>query len=291
MRLKYKQTEKMPENSFHVRQERIPCIEQDWHFHTELELIYFIKSAGTLYVGNSIGNFVPGELYMIGSNVPHLFRNYKEYYENYIEGEAVNLVVIKFEPDFLGSRFMELIETKKLESLFQKANRGLKFSKAATYLVHNHILGLVNNQGLSKIIIFLTILNILLVSENYTLLCSEAIVNQYNKSERDRMAKVISFITENFDKKIELEEVASIAYMTPNSFCRYFKKHTHKSFTQYLNEIRLRNACKLLIEGESQISSIGYQCGFNTLTNFNKQFKSLMKETPTQYLERCKSYI
>lgn len=290
MKLKYKQTERRPENSFHVRQERIPCIEQDWHFHNELELIYFIKSTGTLYVGNSIGNFVAGELYMIGSNVPHLFINYKEYYENHIEDEAVNLIVIKFDPDFLGSQFMRLTETKKLESLFQNANRGLKFSKAVSYLAHNHILGLVNNQGLSNIVGLLKILDILSVSENYTPLCSEVIVNQYNKSERDRMAKVISFITENFDKKIELEEVASIAYMTPNSFCRYFKKRTHKSFTQYLNEIRLRNACKLLIEGESQISSICYQCGFNTLTNFNKQFKSLMKETPTQYLERYKSY-
>lgn len=291
MKLNYKQTEKRPENSFHVKQDRMPCIEQDWHFHKELELIYFIKSTGTLYVGNSIGNFVAGELYMIGSNVPHLFRNYKEYYDNRIEDEAVNLVVVKFNPEFLGSRFMELVETKKLEFLFQKANRGLKFSKAATYLVHNHILGLVNNQGLSNIIGLLKVLDILSVSENYTPLCSEVITNQYNKNEKERMAKIISFLTDNFDKKIELEEVASIAYMTPNAFCRYFKKRTHKSFTQYLNEIRLRNACKLLIEGDNPISKVCYQSGFNTLTNFNRQFKSLMKVTPTEYKKKYNNSI
>ena len=170
--------------------------------------------------------------------------------------------------------------------MFQRANLGLKFSKAATYLVHNYILGLVGNQGLSRIIGLLKILDILSVGENYKTLCLEAITTTYNKNEKDRMGRVITFLTENFDKKIELDEVSSIAFMTPNAFCRYFKKKTKKSFTQYLNEIRLRHACKLLIEGEMQIATICYQSGFNTLTNFNRQFKNLMKVTPTEYMEK-----
>lgn len=286
MKLTYKQTERRPENSFLARQDRIPCIEHNWHFHKELELIYFIKSTGTRYVGNSIGNFGPGELYLIGSNVPHLFRNDREYYADQVEDEAVNLVVIKFEPQFLGTGFLDLTEAKKLQLLFQNAERGLKFSKAAAYLVHNHILGLVGNQGLSSIIGLLKILDILSVSENYTALCSEVITNSNSKNEKDRMARVISYLTNNFDQKIELEKVASIAYMTPNAFCRYFKKRTHKSFTQYLNEIRLRHACKLLIEGDLQISTVCYQSGFNTLTNFNRQFKALMNLTPSEYAEK-----
>lgn len=289
MKLTYKQTERKPENSFLVRQDRMPCIEQDWHFHKELELIYFIKSSGTRYVGNSIGNFAPGELYLIGSNVPHLFRNNREYYSDTLEDEAVNLVVIKFEREFLGTVFLDLAETKKLHALFQKANRGVKFSKAVTHLVHNYILGMVGDEGLSRIVGLLKILDILSVSENYVLLCSEVIVNNYNQNEKDRMARVISFLTENFDRKIELDQVASIAYMTPNAFCRYFKKRTKKSFTQYLNEIRLRHACKLLIEGELQISTICYQSGFNTITNFNRQFKTLMGVTPSNYMERYKN--
>jgi len=285
MKLTYKQTEKRPENSFLARQDRMPCIEQDWHFHKEIELIYFIKSTGTRYVGNSIGNFQAGELYLIGSDVPHLFRNHREYYADKLEDEAVDLVVIKFEQDFLGSNFLELPEAQKLQILFQKSNRGLQFSKAATYLVHNHILGLVGSQGLSRIAGLLKILDILSASENYMSLCSEVITNAYSKNEKDRMARVISFLTDNFDKKIELEQIASIAYMTPNAFCRYFKKRTHKSFTQYLNEIRLRHACKLLIEGEVQIATVCYQSGFNTLTNFNRQFKALMNITPSEYME------
>lgn len=285
MKLTYKKTDRKPENSFLARQDTIPCIEQDWHFHPEIELIYFLKSSGTRYVGNSIGNFNEGELYLIGSNVPHLFRNHREYYEDIGENEAADLIVVKFDIDFLGETFRELPEAKRLQKLFENANRGLKFSKAATYLVHTHMMGLVCSTGLSRIVGLLKILDILSVSENYSFLCSNGFDNLYKKSEKERMARIISYLNENFENKIELETVASIAHMAPNAFCRYFKKRTQKSFVQFLNEIRIGHACKLLIEGKLQITTICYQSGFNTITNFNRQFKALMKMTPTEYME------
>ncbi|WP_420400494.1 AraC family transcriptional regulator [Flagellimonas sp.] len=291
MRLTYKPTERKPGRSFMARQDKIPCIEQDWHYHKELELIYFIKSTGTRYVGNSIGNFGPGELYLIGSNVPHLFRNHKEYYENNQEIEGVDLIVVKFEKEFLGETFVELTESSKIQMLFEKANRGLKFSKAVSYLVHSHMVGLVGSQGLASVIGILNILDILSISENCKTLCAEEISHSFRKDEKERMAKIISFLNENFDKKIELKEVASIANMTPNAFCRYFKKRTKKSFSQFLNEIRIRHACKLLIEGRLQIATICYQSGFNTLTNFNRQFKSLMNITPTEYMKKYETNV
>ena len=291
MRLTYKPTEKRPGSSFMARQDTMPCIEQDWHYHKELELIYFMKSTGTRYLGNSIGNFGPGELYLIGSNVPHLFRNDKEYYASHEESEAVDLIVVKFEKDFLGKTFSDLTETSKIQLLFEKANKGLKFSKAATYLVHSHMVGLVGSQGLASVIGILNILDILSISENYEVLCSEQISHTFKKDEKERMAKIISFLNENFEEKIELQEVASIANMTPNAFCRYFKKRTKKSFSQFLNEIRIRNACKLLIEGKLQIATICYQSGFNTLTNFNRQFKSFMNITPSEYMKKYETNL
>ncbi len=285
MKLTYKQTDRKPENSFSARQDTIPCIEQDWHFHPELELIYFLKSSGTRYVGNSIGNFEAGELYLIGSNVPHLFRNHREYYDDIEDSEPADLIVVKFERDFLGSTFKDLPETKRLQSLFDNANRGLKFSKAATYLVHTHMMGLVCATGLSRIVSLLKILDVLSVSENYGFLCSNGFDNSYKKSEKERMGRIISYLNENFENKIELETVASIAHMAPNAFCRYFKKRTQKSFVQFLNEIRIGHACKLLIEGKHQITTICYRSGFNTVTNFNRQFKALMHMTPTEYME------
>lgn len=286
MKLLFKQTERKPENCFLVRQDTLPCIEHDWHFHPELELIYFLKSTGTRYVGNSIGNFEPGELYLIGSNVPHLFRNHREYYENNQGTEAVDLIVVKFESDFLGTSFLDLVESKRIQLLFQKANMGIKFSKSTSYLVHTYMLGLVGYEGLAGIISLLKILDILSISENYQLLCTEDTSNSINKGEKERMAKIIHYLTQNFDSKIQLEKVASIACMTPNAFCRYFKKSTRKSFTQYLNEIRLGHACKLLIEGEMPITTVAYLSGFNTVTNFNRQFKSLMTITPTEFMEK-----
>ncbi|MDW5288054.1 AraC family transcriptional regulator [Formosa sp. PL04] len=291
MKLTYKQTERKPENSFLIRQDKIPCIEENWHFHKELELIYFIKSGGTRYVGNSIGDFGPGELYLIGSNVPHLFKNHKEYYKDEVENEGVDLIVVKFDVEFLGASFLNLSETRSLNLLFKKADHGIQFSNAVAYLVHRHMVGLVGSRGLSCIVGLLKILDILSISENYSTLCAEVINNTFNSNEKERMARVICYLTNNFDKKIELDEVAEIAYMTPNSFCRYFKKRTKKSFTQYLNEIRLRHACRLLIEGENQIATICYQSGFNTLTNFNRQFKTLMHLTPTEYMEQYKKKV
>lgn len=286
MKLTFKQTERRPESSFLARQDIIPCIEHDWHFHPELELIYFLKSTGTRYVGNSIGSFGPGELYLIGGNLPHLFRNEKEYYKQNGEGKLVDLIVVKFERDFLGEGFLDLAESKKIQLLFQNADRGLRFSKAVAYLVHNYLVGLVGSHGLASIIGLLKILDILSVSENYVCLCSDGITNTFKREEKERMAEIINYLTENFDKKIELKEVAAIAHMTPNSFCRYFKKRTRKSFSQYLNEIRIRHACKLLIEGDKQISDICYQSGFNTFTNFNRQFKLHMQLTPTEFMKK-----
>ena len=286
MKLTYKQTERRPGNSFMVRQDTIPCIEHNWHFHPELELIYFLKSTGTRYVGNSIGSFGPGELYLIGSNVPHLFKNEKEYYEEAADGKAVDLIVVKFETTFLGGDFFDLVEAQKIAALFQKANRGLQFSRATTYLTHNHMVGLVGSHGMSRVVELLKILDILSVSENYTALCNEDVISTFKKDEKERMAEIINYLTEHFDQKIRLEKIAEIAHMTPNSFCRYFKKQTKKSFSQYLNEIRIQHACKLLIEGHHQISDICFQSGFNTFTNFNRQFKLLMKVTPSEFMKK-----
>ncbi|MCG9793713.1 AraC family transcriptional regulator [Flavobacterium algicola] len=286
MKLTYKQTESKPENSFSVKHDKKPCLDHDWHFHKEIELIYFIKSSGTRYIGNSIGTFNAGDLYMIGSNVPHLFKNDKVNPLSPVEAETVDMIVVKFDPEFLGKQFLNLSESRALQLLLENAEKGLKFSKAISKVVHQIMVELTQNNGLKNIIGLLNVLEVLSSTDDFHSLCSEVVVSSYTNKEKERMARIISFLTENFDKKIELEEVASVAYMTPNAFCRYFKKRTRKSFTQYLNEIRLRNACKLLIEGEMQVATVCYLSGFNTITNFNRQFKSLMNVTPSEYISR-----
>jgi AraC-like DNA-binding protein len=286
MKLTYRQVERKPDNAFLARRDTLPCIEDNWHFHKELELIYFVKSQGTRYVGNSIGNFSKGEIYLIGSNLPHLFKNDKAYYQSNSASGAVDLIIVQFEHNFMGEQFATLTESEKLLRLFKMANRGIKFSDEASGLVGKKLKKLIDGKGLSKLIDLLAILDTLSLGKDFEFLCQEGVNNTFKRNEKERMAKLISYLTENFEKKIELDEVASIAHMTPNAFCRYFKRRTQKSFTQYLNEIRIDNACKLLIEGKLPISTICYLSGYNTLTNFNRQFKSIMKVTPSVYMKK-----
>lgn len=290
MKLTYKENDLMPDKSFLVRRDTIPCLEQDWHFHKELELIYFLKSSGTRYVGNSIHHFNPGDLYLIGSNLPHLFKNGNEYYSEELETDSVDVIVVKFEADFLGNDFMELTEMKKIKSLLYQSNRGLKFLVEENSKVQNLFLDLVASDGVFRITKILEILNVLSEKENHQFLCGETQAAFFRREEKQKIAKIISYLTTNYHKKIELQEIASIAHMAPNSFCRYFKKQTHKSFSQYLNEIRIINACKLLIEGKLQITTICYQSGFNTITNFNRQFKSIMGVTPSEYQKQYHTF-
>ncbi len=286
MKLNYNPSQKAVDQAFTVRQDRMPCIEQNWHYHPEVELIYFRKSSGTRYVGNSIGNFEEGELYLIGSGLPHLFRNDRDYYLDENSDRMVDLIIIKFLPDFLGEGFDGLYEYKGVRHMLQNANRGLKFSERDVYLVHNILGGLVGATGLPRVIDLLRVLDILAQSQESEILCHDRIIDVYNKDEKDRMSSIIKFLTDNFDKTIKLKEVADIAHMTPNSFCRFFKKRTQKSFSEYLTEIRIRNACQMLIKGEYSISEVCYQSGFNTITNFNRQFKSLKGMTPSEFTKQ-----
>jgi AraC-like DNA-binding protein len=291
VKLQYKKIDKKPEHSYLARRETIPCLDEHWHFHEEFELIYFLRSSGTRYVGNTINNFKEGEIYLIGSNLPHLFQNDRDYYLGTQTEGAVDLIIVQFNRFFLGEAFYVLPEAINLEVLLQKSFGGLKFSRMTSSLLHSHLVGLPHNKGLSGIINLLKILDVLSISEEYEVICSEAVHSTFRKNEKERMARIISYLTENFEQRIELEEIASVARMAPNAFCRFFKNKTRKSFSQYLNEIRIGHACKMLIEGSHQISEVSYMSGFNSLSNFNRKFKQIMDITPSDYMVKYKGKV
>lgn len=286
MKLSYKIIQKEPQNSFLTRRDTLPCLDTDWHFHEEIELIYFLKSRGTRYVGNSIGSFKEGEIYLIGSNLPHLFRNNKDYYGEELVNGAVDLIVVQFRHDFLGETFLNLPDNKVLKVLLENAKRGIRFTGDAVLEMKDTLMLLSENEGFSGLVDLLNVLNELIKSTQFEYLCEPGTGRYFKRTEKERMAKIINFLTQNFHNNINLNEIADLANMTPNAFCRFFKKRTQKSFTKYLNEIRIENACKLLIEGELQIGEVSYFSGFNSLTNFNRQFRNIMNETPTEFLAK-----
>jgi AraC-like DNA-binding protein len=203
----------------------------------------------------------------------------------------VDLIIVQFREDFLGKEFTVLPETKNLHTLFRKAARGLKFSKPTSSLVHDQLIELPYTGGLPSIIHLLKVLDTLSKSEDCQFICSEGINVTFRENDQIRMSKVINYLTENYNKKITIEEMAAVSSMAPNAFCRFFRNKTDKSFTEYLNEIRIGNACKLLIEGKMQVSQISYLSGFGSLSNFNRKFKQVMGSTPSEYMQKYEHSI
>jgi AraC-like DNA-binding protein len=273
-----------PENSsFAVTQHREPFFLKIWHYHPELELVLNIKGTGTRFVGDSIKKFDEGEVVLIGKNLPHMWLNDELYFD-----ENSNLIVediaVHFKKEFLGFDFLEASEMKHISKLLSIARYGIKFldldQKVVTALEKMAEM----EEGFERTMKFIYVLNMLAKHRNYELLSSEIFVNAFKKNQNEILDKTYEYIFKNFSGPIGLTDVAKIAHMNPSAFSRFFKRVNHKTFSRYLNEVRIGYACKLLIEHKFNIASICYESGFNNISNFNRQFKSIMKMSPTEYM-------
>lgn len=252
-----------------------------WHYHPELELVVILQSVGTRFVGDSIEKFEPGEVVLLGKNLPHMWLNDKQYFEKG-SGLFAEALCIHFKEDFVGTPFLELSATKHISSLFRKAQRGIRFIDLDFAIVEEIVALMEGKSEFSKLIQMLNLLQKLAKHENIAFLASESYPVMKSKVDLDRTHE---FIFENFNKAIQLSDVAAIANMNPSAFSRYFKRIHRKTFSRYLIEIRVGYACKLLMENKLNISHVGYESGFNNVSNFNKQFKSVMKMNPSEYIK------
>jgi AraC-like DNA-binding protein len=252
-----------------------------WHFHPEYELVLVTESTGKRFIGDRVTEFKPGDLALIGPNLPHLYRNDAEYYEETSALRAKSIVVHFLENSF-GNSFLKVAETKKLQVLFSRSERGLHIVGETNKKVANQLFELLNLAGLARWLKLLEILHILSESDEYEYISAHAI-NGKSESESDRLNKVMEYVTNNFSEQIYLIQMANLLNMTESSFSRYFKQRTRKSFACFITEIRLNHACKLLIEGNKSISEICFSCGFNNLSNFNRQFSKAYNVNPLTY--------
>lgn len=260
-----------------------------WHYHSELELVYITKSTGTRFIGDNIEQFKEGDLILIGENLPHLWQNDPEYFKDKKEGSA-EAFSIHFNKFFAGENFMKLPEMKGVKGLLDRANQGIKF----TGEIKNQAFGIFNElvelEGVHKLLKLMRFLARLSEEKDYEVLSTDGFSFPLHITGDDRVDKVYSFTFNNFKRNIALEEVAELVHLNPTAFCRYFKKSTKKTYSKFLNEIRVGYACKLLIEGRLNISEVGYECGFNNLSNFNRQFKNVMDISPSEYLKKHKKH-
>lgn len=247
-----------------------------FHQHEEIQISYIVKGTGLLILGDSISKYEPGDIIMIGANIPHVFKSDTERKSQSL------MFTLFFTRDSFGEQFFNLSEFDKAHKLLDKAKYGIKI-KPTNKKIYKFFNDLKEQNKIERIASFLNILNILINSKKESL-STFVYHKKYTDNEGKRMDDVFEFTIDNFKESISLDDIARKANMSKNAFCRYFKKRTNKTFFQFLIEVRVEHASKLLVRDRELPVSILYQkCGFNNLANFNRKFKELKGMTPTQY--------
>jgi len=268
--------------SYLVKKLQEPFFDPNWHFHPHYQLFTVIKGTGTRFIGDDIRHFEEGDTVFLGPNMPHLWRSDRNYFEKESQLQTEGIVVY-FKEDFLGNDFFEKPEMFDIKSFLKNSERGLDLTGTlGTEMVRdlNELLGLTGFEGISKL---LNILHKLSITNDYQYISSSNYTNTHKISETERMRIVHEYVLKHFKENINLSTVASLSNMTEAAFCRYFKSRTNKTFSDFVKEIRIGNACKMLQNEQKSISQICYESGYNTVSNFNNQFKSLKGVSPLQY--------
>ena len=241
-------------------------------------MLYISQSTGIRFVGDSVSQFYPGELVLVGAYLPHLWRNNPAYYKDG-ENLKVKTIVLKFTKDFLGLNTFDNPEFSDINNLLELSKFGVSFSKAVSKSLHKDLTKIVDLSPAEQSINMLSILHKLTLT-NEKVVLSSSDMRQYTTDNSHRIDIVLKYISDNYASDINLNKVADIACMTTNSFCRYFKKLTNKSFVHFLNEVRIRNASRLLAQEDLLVSEVCYLVGYKSITNFNNQFKIIMGTNP-----------
>ncbi len=255
-----------------------------WHYHKELELVYIAQSTGTCFVGDSIRSFAPSTLALLGPYLPHKWQSDKAYFnsDNDLTSKAY---VIHFSSDFLRTELKDIPELRSIGLLIESAQLGIWYDGNSNCKIAESMLRLTELKGFKQFVLFLEILDQLSRDTSHKYLSSPGYIKIF-RDKNDRLGRVHAYVMNHFHHDISLEEVAAIAHMNKSAFCRFFKRALNKHFSQYLNEIRIGYACKLLLESEGQsISNIAYECGYNNASNFNRQFKIITGFTPSRYIQ------
>lgn len=252
-----------------------------WHYHPELELNVIHESTGTAFVGDSIERFEPGDVVLVGKNLPHLWLNDEIYFE-----KDANLVtrahIIHFFDNFAGGLF-QIPEMADINKLIERAKLGIKFNGRGNSVIIEKIAAMIDCTGFRQIMLFIEVLKLLSAHKKYKVLSSLGYTESLTGVNKDRLLPVYEYVINNFKTDIALDTVAGLANMNASSFSRYFTSIHRKTFTQFLNEIRIGCACKLLIS-DKHVAAACYQSGFNNISNFNRQFKAIKKITPSDYI-------
>jgi AraC-like DNA-binding protein len=272
-----------PEQSFSVGKHDFQHFLKVWHYHSALELVYIIQSEGTQFIGDNIDRFKAGDLMLLGSNLPHMYQNDEAYFEeaSSLRAEAI---AIHFDLHFLKNNIEEVPEFSIIQTMINRSKFGLKFSLETKDKIGPMIQSLLNLKGFEKMLLFLKILNLMSKAVDVKTIASPGFINHFKAAEDTRLDKIYDYVLHNFQEDLAIDQVADLVSMNKSSFCRYFKRTTQKTFTDFLNEVRIGYACKMLMERKMGVLVISYHCGYNNVSHFNRQFRKKTNMSPTEYV-------
>ena len=289
-----------PGHSFTIRRDRVPYINNRWHFHPEVELIHFKQAQGDQFIGDSMKRFRAGDMVLLGANLPHCLR-----FDNPGPATAsphlrpshpaagphpdpagtppplaIDVHVVHFPGNFWGNSFLDLPENIGLKALLERAGRGLQVQGETNRKVAPLLEKLLNSEGMPRVILLMEVLHLLAGSDHLQPLASIAFQHKPSDAEHLRINRVNEYSLRHFHRPIQLNEIAAVANISPNSFCRWFKSRTRTTYSRFLLELRVGHACKLLLENRLPIKQLCYESGFNNYTSFYKYFKSITGKSP-----------
>ena len=271
------------DKSFIVFEQKGSFFPYPWHYHPEYELVLITKSTGRRMVGDHIGYFHDGDLVFMGPILPHVWVNDSEYLNGDVDSTA-EAIVIQFVESFLGDFFLSIPEIEVFKKFLRLSKRGIEIKGATRKKINELMKGMLYQNGLQRLSTLFTIFDILSNSSEYELLASPCYEQSIQSTScSDRFNKITEYIMNNFTNDITLPEIAEVANMGITAFCNFFKQHHKITFVEYLNIVRIGHACKLLNENDENIVGAAYKSGFNTLANFNRQFKKIKNMTPSEY--------
>lgn len=252
------------------------------HQHPEIQLSCILEGEGKLIVGDYIGRFGPGDIFLLGQNVPHVFRSDEVHYQPN-EARQSHSIIVFFDLRAFGEAFWAAEELHEVKEFFEQLNGCYRVDVAEQEKFVEQVRQLHHKNKLEKVVGALQLVDALM--HQATLQRLNLADQMHNLSEREgkRMEQVLQFLVEESHRQLTLEEVASVANMSREAFCRFFKERTRKTLVTFLNELRLSNACQALLHSDQTIASIAFTCGFTNLSHFNRVFMKTIGITPREF--------
>lgn len=265
-----------------VQRDAVPFFYDQLHQHPEFQVMLIEAGEGTLVAGDYVGRFQPGEVYVIGGGLPHVFRCDPVFYNEKLTARSTSLY---FNERYFGNELWNANEMGAFREMAEFGRQGFQVAETESAEAAHLVRETAEQEGLTRLVSFFHLLDRLTSTRRrHRRLALQP--GRLVEHEEDRMNRILEFTFRESQRKIYLEEVARLAHLSVEAFCRYFKLHTRKTYIRFLNEVRVSQACQLLIRGDLSVEQIGHRSGFDNISNFNRLFKQITGKTPLRFKQQ-----